>query len=64
MRRVQAQDKVKALGGTTKDDLTRKTTCLVAGADPGSKLARAGQWGVKVISEEEFLHLVEEGARL
>jgi DNA ligase (NAD+) len=63
LSRTQAQDRVKALGGIAKDDLTRKTTFLVAGADPGSKLARAGQWGVKVISEEEFLHLVEEGAR-
>jgi DNA ligase (NAD+) len=60
--REQAQDKIRARGGIAKDDLTRKTTYLVAGADPGSKLARAGQWGTKIISEEEFLKLVEEGA--
>jgi DNA ligase (NAD+) len=54
-----AREKIRARGGTAKDDLTRKTTYLVAGADPGSKLARAGEWGVKVINEEEFLRLLE-----
>jgi DNA ligase (NAD+) len=57
--RQEAEARIKALGGTTRDNITRKTGYLVVGADPGSKLARAQELGVKQITEEEFLHLLE-----
>jgi DNA ligase (NAD+) len=57
--RPEAEARVKALGGTAKSDVTRKTTYLVVGADPGSKLARAQELGTKRLSEEEFLKLVQ-----
>jgi len=60
--REEAEARVKALGGTTKDNVTRKTTYLVVGADPGSKLARAQALGIKQINEEEFLHLLKESS--
>jgi DNA ligase (NAD+) len=60
--REKAQEKIRALGGTVKDDVTRKTTYLVVGADPGSKVAKAQAWGIKTINEEEFLQILEEKA--
>ena len=61
--RQQAEERVKALGGVTKDNVTRNTTYLVAGEDPGgSKLTRATELGTKRITEEEFLALLEEKA--
>ena len=57
--RPEAEARIKALGGTAKSDVTRKTTYLVVGAEPGSKLARAQELGTKRLTEEEFLKLVQ-----
>ena len=56
--RQEAEAEVKALGGATKDNVTRKTSYLVVGADPGSKLVRAQELGIKQLTEDEFLHLL------
>jgi len=56
--RQEAEARIKALGGTAKSDVTHKTTYLVVGAEPGSKLARAQALGIKPLTEEEFLKLV------
>ncbi len=58
MSRQQAEDKVKALGGTAGSSVTRKTTFLVAGEEPGSKLDKARSMGTQVITEEEFLKMI------
>ena len=60
LTRHEAEARIKALGGTTKDNVTRNTAYLVAGADPGSKLARAQALGTKTLTEEEFLRLLEQ----
>lgn len=57
--RQEAEAGVKALGGTAKSDVTRKTTYLVVGTEPGSKLARAQTLGIKQLTEDEFLKLLE-----
>ena len=59
--REVAQERVKALGGTAKDNVTRNTSYLVVGEDPGgSKLTRARTLGTQQINEEDFLALLEE----
>jgi DNA ligase (NAD+) len=58
--REEAEARIKALGGSTKSDVTRKTTYLVVGVDPGSKLAHAQALGTKTLNEEELLRLLKE----
>ena len=56
--REQAEARIKDLGGTARDNVTRKTTYLVVGVDAGSKLTRARELGTKLLTEEEFLRLL------
>jgi DNA ligase (NAD+) len=58
--RSEAEVKIKALGGTAGSDVTRKTSYVVVGADPGSKLAKAEKLGIKTLSEAKFLKLLDE----
>jgi DNA ligase (NAD+) len=60
LTRQQAEARIKALGGSVKGDVTRSTTHLVVGAEPGSKLARAQNLGTRQITEEELLRLLGE----
>jgi DNA ligase (NAD+) len=59
--RLTAEERVKALGGSIADNVTKKTTHVVVGEDPGSKHNRAQQLGIQILSEDDFEALV--GAR-
>jgi DNA ligase (NAD+) len=56
--REEAQERLEALGAQIGSSVTRKTTCLVAGESPGSKLGKARELGLKVIGEREFLKII------
>jgi DNA ligase (NAD+) len=58
--RQQAEAKIKELGGAAKDNVTRKTDYVIVGADPGSKMARATELGIKTINETEFIELLRK----
>jgi DNA ligase (NAD+) len=59
--RQEAEAKIKALGGTAKDNVTKKTNYLVVGADPGgNKLSKAQELGTRQIKEDELLRLLEQ----
>ncbi len=58
--RPEAEAKIKALGGKAGSDVTRKTSYVVVGSDPGSKLAKAEKLGTKTLSEAEFLKLLDK----
>ena len=58
MGRRQAKELIQALGGRVTSSLSKKTDFLIAGDNPGSKLDRARQLGVEIVSENEFLDLI------
>ncbi len=57
--RHEAEEKIKALGGAVGSDITRKTTDVIVGADPGSKLERARTLGARILKEDDLLQLVQ-----
>lgn len=52
--RSAAEARIKSLGGRIADSVTKKTTHVVVGEAPGSKLARAQQLGVPILDEAQF----------
>jgi DNA ligase (NAD+) len=57
--REEAHSRIKALGGTAKDNVTKNTTYLVVGEDPGdNKLIRARALGTAQINEEKLLAIL------
>ena len=59
--RDEAKQLIESLGGKVTGTVSKKTGCVVAGADPGSKLAKAKSLGVEVMDEAEFARLVGQG---
>lgn len=59
LTRDEAQARVRGLGGKETSSVSAKTSYVVVGADPGSKFDKAKKLGVPVLTEEEFLKLVE-----
>lgn len=55
--RQQASEIIESLGGKTASSVSKKTDYVLAGEDAGSKLKKANDLGIKVISEEEFITL-------
>jgi DNA ligase (NAD+) len=60
MERQQASENIEALGGKVSGSVSKKTTYLLLGDEPGSKYDKAMQMGVSIMSEDEFLALLRE----
>jgi DNA ligase (NAD+) len=62
--RQEMEARIRSLGGKAASDVTKKTTYLVAGADPGSKYARAQSLGITALNETQLLDILKtaEGA--
>ena len=50
--------KIISLGATPGSSVTKKTDYLICGEKAGSKLAKAQQLGVRVLTEQEFLDMI------
>lgn len=61
--RDKAQEIIENLGGDVSDSISGRTTYLVVGEEPGSKLAKAQKLGVQIINEKEFLKLIDAATK-
>lgn len=60
LSREEASEKIRALGGKVGSSVSAKTAYVVAGQQPGSKLARAKQLGIAVLDENAFSELIHD----
>ncbi len=59
MSRDEAKKKIKELGGKVTEAVSKQTSYVVVGSEPGSKKEKAETLGIKILSEKEFLKLFE-----
>lgn len=57
--RKEAGDKLEAQGAKVSGSVSKKTGCVIAGEAAGSKLRKAQELGIPVLTEEEFLELLK-----
>jgi DNA ligase (NAD+) len=62
MSREEAKEKLENLGAKVAGSVSAKTNVVVAGAEAGSKLAKAKKLNVQVMEEEEFLNLLKKNS--
>ena len=59
MSRKEAGDLIESYGGKTSSSVSKKTDYVLAGEDAGSKLTKAQSLGITIISEEDFLAMLQ-----
>ena len=59
LEREAAKEKIRALGGEASESVSKKTSYVVVGTEPGSKYEKAKQLGVKILEEQDFLALLK-----
>jgi len=58
--RDQAKEIIESFGGKVSGSVSKKTDCVLAGEDAGSKLTKANELGVAVIDEDSFIKWCNE----
>jgi DNA ligase (NAD+) len=59
MERGEAKERIRELGGDVSESVSKKTSYVVVGAEPGSKAEKAKKLGVKILNEKEFLNIIK-----
>jgi DNA ligase (NAD+) len=62
LSRKEAEELIESKGGKVSGSVSKKTSYVVAGDSPGSKLDNAVKLGVSVLSESEFRALMQDGS--
>lgn len=62
MTRDEASEKIKMLGGKTSSSVSKNTSYVVAGEAAGSKLTKAENLGVIILTEDDFLNMLDKGS--
>ena len=57
--RDEAQNILKSLGAKTPNSVSKNTTYVIAGSNPGSKFDKASALGVTILNEDEFNELIK-----
>lgn len=60
MTRSEAKAKAQSMGAKVAGSVSSKTDYVIIGADAGSKAAKAQELGIKILSEQEFLELINK----
>lgn len=58
--RDEAKEKIEKLGGKTSSSVSKKTDYVIAGVEAGSKLVKAKELGINILSEEEFINMLSK----
>ena len=56
--RLEATVLIEERGGRVKNTVSKRIDFLLVGSDPGSKLDKAKKLAIKIVTEEEFCHLL------
>ncbi len=59
LSRDDAKKRIRERGGVVSESVSKKTTYVVAGSDPGSKYEKARTLGVSILTEQDFLDMVQ-----
>ena len=59
LKRSEAKELIESFGGKASSSVSKKTDYVLAGDDAGSKLTKAENLGIKIISEDEFLDMTK-----
>ncbi len=57
--REEAKEKIESLGGKTVESVSKKTSVVIVGANPGSKYTKAQSLGIEIWSEQDFKDKLE-----
>ena len=58
--RSEIQNLIKELGGSASSSVSSRTNYLIAGEEAGSKLSDAARIGIPVLSEDDFLAMIQQ----
>lgn len=58
-KRDEAASIIESFGGKTSSSVSKKTTIVLAGENAGSKLKKATELGIRVISEDDFEEMIK-----
>jgi len=59
LTRKEASEEIEKRGGKVTGSVSKKTTCLIAGEQAGSKLDKARELNIPILTEQEFLAVIK-----